>query len=448
MRKYFSEHTYYFLAFLLLSSYYIFYGLSSLGTNDDWALQNLLVAKDVYGTLIMSYPLAYVVSNLYDLFPSIQWYSLLLSSVLLLNVYLASLYIEKNDSIILKILLFFLTALFMIYIWLNITITILTIITMTSALALVRKNLLYSFALIFLASLLRLEMMFIFLPFFLVGFFILRTNLTFEKKEIVGFIVLIALIVASIYVQKQDKAYTDWLLFNKARASTADIGWQDNKGILSKEEKIFLNGGWVQDDEILPTQKVIEASPALANVIEAKLRQFDAERFIKHYRFSYWIWLLLVVSLIVIALNIKNRKALLMVFFIAGTIALIIVRDVDRVTVPLLVMWAFILVESLRKDRIISGVFLLIFVYLFYYYSYPQFGYRYFNENNLLKDEARKLIKESQIICEPSLNYPTVWTQDSISLFRVNYLFREKSWLKMDDKEILPMILSLQDMSF
>ena len=101
------EHLLYFVLFALLSIFYIIYGYASLGTNDDWALRSLLANKGVYGTLIMSYPLSYIISRLYDLFPSIQWYSLLLSLIIALNFYLIARYIQSKKGKIQKATLFY-----------------------------------------------------------------------------------------------------------------------------------------------------------------------------------------------------------------------------------------------------------------------------------------------------------------------------------------------------
>jgi len=103
-KKYFSEHSYYFIIFIIISSLYLFNGYASIETNDDWALRGMLTAKNIYGTLIMSYPLSYVVSHLYDFVPSFPWYSTLLTLVMALNFYLISLYIAKNDHYIQKII--------------------------------------------------------------------------------------------------------------------------------------------------------------------------------------------------------------------------------------------------------------------------------------------------------------------------------------------------------
>ena len=191
----------------------------------------MLTAKGIYGTLIMSYPLSYVISHLYDFFPLFPWYSSLLALMIGLNFYLIALYIANNDSYIQKVILLVLALLWLTYLWFNATITIVTITTMVGAIGLIKTNLRMSFAFIFLSSLLRTDMMFIFIPYYLVSFFILREQLGLIKKEISALIILIVLVFSSVYIQKQDQAYNEWLTFNKARSSIVDMGMLNVKKI-------------------------------------------------------------------------------------------------------------------------------------------------------------------------------------------------------------------------
>lgn len=83
--------------------------------------------------------------------------------------------------------------------------------------------------------------------------------------------------------------------------------------------------------------------------------------------------------------------------FIIGILFLIVMRDADRVTIPLFIMWAFILTESIKKQQTINTQFLSLFMLMFVYYSSASIGYRYYKENTALKLEARNLIEKSGI---------------------------------------------------
>ena len=438
-KKYFSEYMYYFIIFIIVSLLYIINGYASLGTNDDWALRGMLATKGIYGTLIMSYPLSYVMSHLYDFYPLFPWYSSLLALVVAINFYLMSRYIEKNDSYIQKAILFILALLWLTFLWFNTTITILTITTMISAVGLIRQNLLMSFVFILLASLLRTDMMIIFIPYYLVSFFILRTQLSIKKNEIFALIILLTLLTSSIFIQKQDHFYNNWLTFNKARAAIVDMNILNvEKDFFTPIESFCYKAGWFQDPDLLATEKIIQTTPTLADILQKNIQKIDLLPFVKMYKFKHWLWLLLAASFIVLIFNIKSRKTLFIPLLALGVILLLITRDVERVTVPLIMLWAYVLFESLKSHRLLNTIFLFLFTYIFYYYASSQLGYRYFKENTLLQKEARQLIKDSNKICEVSINYPTAFTNKLNTVFKANYLFHENSWLQLNDREILP----------
>jgi hypothetical protein len=438
-KKYFSEYVYYFMFFVIVSILYIVNGYASLATNDDWALRSMLVAKDIYGTLIMSYPLSYMMSHLYDWFPSFPWYSTLLTLIMWFNFYFVSHYIAKQDSYLQKTILFILALLWMTYLWFNLSITLLTLTTMIISVGLIRKNLLMSFLFILIASLLRTEMMLIFMPYYVVSYFILRNKLSFNKKEIIAFMLLVVLVASSLFIQKQDKFYNEWLAFNKARSAIVDTGMMNAKKDFFSPEALFcISVGWFQDPELLSTEKMITTTPSFIDTCLHKLPHVRFINFLKTYKYKHWIWLLLIISLLIVLLNIKNRKSIAILFLILGIFLLMVVRDVDRVTIPLIILWAYVLFESLKRYQKVNIIFVLLFTSLFFYYTSEQLGYRYFKEITSAKKEARQLIKSSNKVCEVSLNYPTSANAELSTIFLYNFLFREDTWLKISDKEILP----------
>jgi len=439
-KKYFSEHLFYFFMFIIISFLYIVNGYASLAINDDWALRGMLVAKGIYNTFMMSYPLSFLVSHLYDFLPSFQWYSVLISLVMGVNFYLWAQYIEKNTSYIQKTILFTLAILWLSFLWFNMSITILTVTTMLSAVGMIRTNLLVSFTLIFLASLLRTDIMIMLIPYYLVSYFILRDALSLNKKELFSIALLIILVASPLVIQKQDRFYTDWLAFNKARSSIVDIGVMGvEKDFFTPEEWFCAEIGWWQDKELLPTKKVVAATPTLTNIIQSYIPKIDLLHFIKHYKFKHWFWLLLATSLLVMIFNARKKRVVMMVpLLVIGVVLLLILRDVERVTVPLIMLWAYVMFESLKSYRSISIILLLSFTYIFYYYSSSQLGYRYFQENMALQKEARQLLAKSNKSCEVSNAYPTAFSHELNIVFQANYLFHENSWLRLDDKEILP----------
>ncbi len=424
---------------MIVSILYIANGYASLATNDDWALRGMLVAKGIYGTLIMSYPLSYVISHLYDIFPTFQWYSVVLTLVMGLNFYFISIYIAKNDSYIQKAILFILALLWMTFLWFNMSITILTLTTMITAVGLIKRNLLLSFAFIFLAALLRTDIMLISMPYYVVSFFILREQWSIGKKEILGLFLLISLVATSLFVQKQDHFYNEWLSFNKARASIVDMGMMDvKKDYFSKEEMFCIQAGWWQDSDLLPSDKIVATTPKLSAILQRNIQKIHLIDFVKSYKFKHWLWLLLTVSIVLMLLQLRSKKTLFIPILALGVILLLITRDVERVTVPLIMLWAYVLFESFKSYRIPNTIFLALFTYIFYYYSSGQLGYRYFKESTLLQNEAHQLIAKSNKVCESSINFPTGFSNEVNMIFKANYLFHENNWLQLNNKEILP----------
>jgi len=332
-----------------------------------------------------------------------------------------------------------LALLWLTFLWFNMSITIVTITTMASAVGLIRKNLFISFVFIFLASLLRIDIMIIMMPYYFVSYFILRDELRIKKHELFGLILLVFLVISSFVVQKQDHAYNDWLAFNKARSSIVDMGLMNvKKDFFTPYEQFCIQAGWWQDTELLATEKIVAMTPSLADILQKNIEKIHLTNFIKTYKFKHWLWLLFTVSFLVIIFNIKSRKTLFIPLLILGVILLLITRDVERVTVPLIMLWAYVLFESLKSHKMINIIFISLFTYIFYYYASGQLGYRYFKENTSLQKEAHELIKRSNKVCESSVNYPTGFSSEFNTVFQANYLFYENNWLQLNDKEILP----------
>ena len=327
----------------------------------------------------------------------------------------------------------------MTFLWFNMSITVLTMTTMVTAVGLLQKNLLISFLVIFIASLLRTDTMLMLMPYYFVSFFILREQLFIKKKEILGFTILVLLVVASLVIQKQDKFYNEWLTFNKAKSAMTDTGIMNvEKDYFTPVEFFCTQVAWFQDPELLPTEKMLATTPSFIDIGLQRLPQVRFIVFLQTYKYKHWIWLLLVVSLFVMILNRKNRKSIFLLFLILGIFLLMVFRDVDRVTMPLIMLWAYVLFESLKAYRKINIIFLFLYTSLFFYYISDQLGYRYFKEITSAQKEARQLIKSSNKVCEVSINYPTNSNAQLSTIFLYNYLFHEDIWLKINDNEILP----------
>jgi len=431
------EHMYYFATFVLLSLFFLLNGYSAIVTNDDWMLFNLLRAPDTYATLMMGYPLSYLMTHLYSIFPSLPWYSLLLSLLLWFYSYLMALYVAATQDKIQKIILFISSLLIITFFWLHMTITALSILTMMISLGFVKKNLYYALAFLFLAFMLRTGLVSMLIPFWFIGMLLIRNPLKFTRQDFYAFVVFVVLVLTTFFSESLDIDYNKWKTFNQSRALTSDMQILDPDNTLTQAQKFLLVNGWIQDDTLLPTEKVIEANTNSWREIFKQLTSFNYVNFFQ-YRLAIWFYLFVGVSFFLLYQNRRSWRGVLIPVFIIGIMFLIVMRDVDRVTIPLFIMWAFILTESIKKRKTFNTLFLSLFLLSFFYYSSASIGYRYFKENTALTHEARNLIKKSGIACEFSMNFPTQLTSELISLVQVNYLFHENDWLKMNQNEILP----------
>ena len=399
----------------------------------------MLTSEGIYNTLIMSYPLSWLISRLYDLFPSVQWYSLLLASLIGTHFYLIARYIQSIDSYPQKAILFVLSILWMTYPWFNASITTLTVVTVINTVGLIPVNLRLSLLFLAISSLLRTNIMIILLPYYLVSYFILKEKLSLTKKEGVGVAIVLMILVGSLYLQTQDRQYNDWLVFNKARSAIVDMGVMHiSKSSYTPVEQFCIDISWFQDDQLLPTDKIIAATPTLSEILHTNLQKIHLVDFIQHHKFRHWIWLILAGSILLIFLPFRKRKSVAIPLLLFGIVLLLITRDVERVTVPLIVLWFYVIFEGLRRYRFIGTVLALVFTGIFYWYASGQYTYRYFKENTALQKEALHLIRKSHKACEVSIIYPTLSNGEVNAVFGANYLFHEIYWLPVNDKEILP----------
>jgi hypothetical protein len=402
----------------------------------------MLKSEGHYGTLIMSYPLSFIISKLYDLFPWIQWYSLLFAGVMLLHIYLASRYIAAQTSRILKVMLFILFGLWMTFLWFNLSITTLTVVTVINAVGLLRHHFTLSLAMLAFAFLLRSNIMLIMLPYYGVAYVILREHYRLKRKEWMAVTALVALIGTSFYIQSRDKPYTDWFAFNKVRSALADMGvMKGPHEQFNEDEWLLIQLSWWQEDRILPTKKMLAATPSFSDILRHNLHKISIHNLtilLTQHKFHYWLWLLLGATLMYIVISRQKLRSLALLLFAFGVILLLFTRDVERVTVPLFVMWSWILFSTFRHYLPLRILLLLAFGTIFYSYVSPQLGYRYINEIGELKREAHELIRKNGKACDVSINIPAAFSFDVNTILTYNFLFREERWIPVNANEILP----------
>lgn len=70
-------------------------------------------------------------------------------------------------------------------------------------------------------------------------------------------------------LHKSNKEYSDWANFNSARATISDFQIASN---LSKNERLLVSRWWVQDEALIPSDRVIKSKPFLGAIIYEKIK--------------------------------------------------------------------------------------------------------------------------------------------------------------------------------
>lgn len=435
------DYIFYFLFFILIGFYLNLNGYVELATNDDRTLWDLLINGEK-GTLILSYPLSSIFVDLYQKFPQIQWYSALLTGIMLINSFFFAVYINMQKQIALKILLFILFAILLINYWLNLSITLLTVSLLITAILFIQNKFTLFISLLIIASFLRTGMLVTFLPILLLSIALLYKFPL--KKSHIAFLMLFFIILAiNVLSPKINLQYSNWLTFNKAKSYFIDLRKEDKHNILTLEQKKLLKlGWWIQDEGLLPSEKLKESAGSEAVVLQDSIARLNIKYFNTH-RYTYFMYLLLIMIFI---LGIVRKKYLILYLVLFSAIMFVIfTKDVERTTIPLLFLLLITLIASvsrIKKSKYhlsIAYTFLALSVFILVLMLPRQFStrYKYYGYAKPLKKEFLNLLKTSQKECEMSINFPTPFSRASIVLMG-NKLFDEKHWISFKDTPLLP----------
>ncbi|MGJ0334399.1 hypothetical protein NG752_10310 [Aliarcobacter cryaerophilus] len=434
--KDYKEDLYYFLIHIIL--FFILYSsnLIMLGINDDLALFWLL-SLGYSSTLILSYPVSSILSVSYTYLPSVQWLSLFYFVLLFSNIALSYFYLIKNEKErFLKNTLILISVIFFTFVWQNINITMLTLITYASALLALKYNLKLSFFLLFITLLLRNDIAILCLPFFIVSLFILYRNILMSKRNLFFLTATIIIpIFLNNYLIKKDTAYYEWLKFNSARAFFTDLKADTKNSTFTNEEKSIAQSWYPQDEYLLSSEKMIQNEYSKIGLYIEQIQQYDIKKLFKH-NFNFLFILLFFSGLFFVYSKSRKIDLLLYLSFSLGFLLVLILRDVSRVTVPLIFLW-FILVfllinktisnENKLKTNVIRKN---IFTFLFLILLLLSLPISYNTPKMILSDKIEKIsfLENHKFKCEPSVNFPQRWDGGS-GLLNYNLLFNEKDWI-------------------
>ena len=415
-------------------------GFSFLGENDDWVLWYFL-KNGVTDTLILSKPLSILISKLYKIFPTVQWYSVLIVSYLIIISLLISYYVSKIKDKRIKFISFLLGLLVIVHFLMNITVTELTLLFIIFSLPMIKINHSLFWILFLLASLLRVEMIAGLIPLFLPAYLIFfnKKNISVKQALFIGGILSLIgynFAVSSVFVNQD---YKEWLKFVKARAYFMDLHGEDNKNILSADEKFVNKTWWAQDDILLPTEKVIKAANfSSLNIVINSYKNLNLSHLITILiRYKLLIFLFLITLWLIYKEKNKYNK-ILYILLTAAMTTLIIARDMERVAYPITVMWAFLIFlkfYEMDKKEFLTKFLYLSFIILFAESSLNRL-YRHSTKEELKKEAVTLMAKHPLYYYELSLGFPRSFGLLSMIIIQ-NHLFDEKNWLSLEKNKIL-----------
>lgn len=422
-----------FFYFTVISLAIVLSGYSLFSANDDLSLWNFLIAKEG-GTLIMSDVLSILISTLYDFIPQIQWYSLTLYIYMSVISLLFAFYIAKLKDKHLKIILILLGTIILIHTWMSITITLVTLLLIVLSVPLIRNHQVGFWALLLLASFLRTDIIISTLPLLVIAYLLLFKKESLTKKKTITIFILFGAILFNYFSPALDNEYSEWLRYNKARTYFTDLNGVDEKNVLSEDEKILVYTWWQQDEILLPTEKVIQAAGSKIDVIVNRFSKLTIKNILGLlYRHPLLIFLILM-TIYIVYKEPKNIPRALYILFAIGLLTLLLIRDLDRVTFPLIILWSILLFIKLLKDQeytILKGF--LSIAALILIVELPRDRVLKSQDNDKLKDEFVYLMNKYPMKYEPALGFPRSFGRESGIALKQNRLFDEDQWISYNN---------------
>ena len=381
-------------------------------------------------THIMSMPMGRVMADLYGRFPDVPWISWLFIGVYTIIAALYAAYVAAIGDKFLRIVLTILGALMALYLLMRMSITILTLTLVVVAMPLLSVSLAAFFTLTTLAVLLRDDIVVTSVPFFVVAFLLIdKKRPTWRELSLsLPFIVAILLI---IFAPHEDGTYERWLGFNDARAYFKDFDAPPKNGALGQDEMRIARSWFIQDEALVPADKMIEASGGLSDVIAHDLSTMTIRSALGLLKGRIEVLIFILFSIIMYFYCKKRRLLLLYLIYFGGLYLLFIVRNVDRVIIPLLLLWFTVLFLDFYRSRSIEMARLLSFFFVIAILFHFHFGFhRHSDERVALRDEMFTLLSHHpEKMVEPSLGFPTNIRGKLMAAFSQNALFREKEWI-------------------
>ncbi|WP_286336529.1 hypothetical protein [Hydrogenimonas cancrithermarum] len=387
----------------------------------------------------MSFPLSTLLAKLYSVFPTVQWFSLCMVSTLILISIVYAFYIVRIKNASLKFLLFVLGLIYLRFLVTNVSVTTLTITIIALAIPLIKNHHRLFWFFIVAASLFRFNIVLGLAPIMLIPYLIFFRKENFGKKELPVLFILWSLLIMNLMWNKfYDQAYQNWLEFRNSHQYFIDFHGRGNLENLTESEKHLLRTWVIQDEDLLPSKKVIEAAGNKYIILFDNLMHISIRKVTSIVYHNKIISLLLFFSILLfLEREVSWRKKFLLFFFIISFIALLLVRNVERVTIPTSLIW-FIMLSMLFLERRKLNRLKLLFAsgIVVFCIDLPIYNTIHSEKHLAWAREKNNLMQEKNFMYETAIYFPTDYTPEYLwSTILQNRLFDEDHWFI---KNILP----------
>ena len=427
------KNTEFIMIFLFFTSIILVLSLSGytfLGIQDEVQLQSTLSAGDPKNYMI-SYPLNVFLTMLYAKMPEIPWYSVLMLLYIWLISLLMTIYIAKFDySKFLKWIMLLLFTLLLIFMLFEVSVTLLTLLLIAFAVPLIKNHQIFFWFLLYLASFLRVELILSVLPLVILGYLLQINKKSFSQKNILVIILFITAISVNHLSSSLNKEYSEWLEFTKSRLYFTDLAGIDKHQILSNDEFQLSRTWWICDLDIYPVAKIPQAAGSTLDIVlQRVLNPKNIKRLLRKLYYNKFLILLLLFTAYIVYIEKNNLRRTYYILFALGFLSLILVKDTQRTTFPLMLMWSLLFFfELLEKRKNLEMKGLLFVLLLFVTVEIPWTKVTQYQKNERLVSEFKDLINRNNMELEISSGFTASWDL-TIKVLMQGHLLYEKDWV-------------------
>jgi len=312
----------------------------------------------------------------------------------------------------------------------EVSVTLLTLLLIVFAIPLIKDHQIFFWFLFFLASFLRVEIIFSLLPLFILAYLLRIKKKSFNKKTILISLLFIIAIAINHLSASMNKEYKEWLEFTKPRLYFTDLAGADTNHILTNDEYHLSRTWWICDLDLYPVAKIPQAAGSTLDIVVQRVLTPQGIKYLlrKLYHNPFLLLFLLLTAYIIYREKNNLRRAYF-ILFVISFFTLLLVKDTQRTTFPLMLMWSLLLFfELLEKRENLKMKGLLFVVLLLTVVEIPWSKVTQYEKNEQLVTEFKDLVNRNNMKLEISSGFTATWDL-TIKVLMQGHLFYEKNWV-------------------